>query len=44
MQARSQLRKCIVFPLRGEVCYTLQISGSVGAAASVLITPAPDHG
>jgi hypothetical protein len=40
MQAKSDLRKCVVYPLRKGVRYTLQISGSTGAAASLLITPA----
>lgn len=41
-QAKSDLHKCVVFPLRTGVRYTLQISGAKTAAASVLITPAPD--
>jgi hypothetical protein len=40
MQAKSDLRKYVVYPLRTGVRYTLQISGSKTAAASVLITPA----
>ena len=40
-QAKSDLHKYVVFPLRAGVHYTLQISGAKTAAASVLITPAP---
>jgi hypothetical protein len=43
MQANSDLRKCVAYPLRAGVRYTLQISGSKGASASLLITPAPDQ-
>jgi len=43
MQTKSDIRKCVVFQLRTGVQYTLQISGSKTAAASVLITPAPDR-
>ena len=39
MQAHSVLRKCVVFPLKAGVRYTLQISGSAQPSASVLITP-----
>jgi len=39
MQAKSDLRKYIVFPLRKGVRYLLQVSGSKSAAASILITP-----
>lgn len=42
-QAKSDLHKYVVFPLRTGVRYTLQISGAKTAAASVLITPAPDR-
>jgi len=42
-QAKSDLHKYVVFPLRAGVQYTLQISGSKTAAASVLITPAPSE-
>ncbi len=42
-QAKSDLHKCVVFPLRSGVRYTLQISGAKAAAASVLLTPAPER-
>lgn len=39
MQAHSDLRKCVAFPLRAGVRYTLQVSGSAQPRASLLITP-----
>ena len=41
-QPKSDLHKVVVFPLRAGARYTLQISGSKAAVASILITQAPD--
>ena len=38
MQMHSEIRKCVLFPLRAGVPYVLQLSGSVKAEVSVLLT------